>query len=96
MKIGMEYGYRETDRLDGYDPYSKQQICSELVTHSYKKSFFTDGRVRGFHLPGRKRDRGGDFANDRIVPDTLDRVFQAVSACFGAAVCVSSYRHGPV
>ena len=33
-----EYGYRETDRLDGYDPYSNSKSCSELVTHSYKKS----------------------------------------------------------
>ena len=34
------WGYRETDPLDGYDPYSNSKSCSELVTHSYKKSFF--------------------------------------------------------
>lgn len=34
------WGYRETDELDGYDPYSNSKSCSELVTHSYKKSFF--------------------------------------------------------
>ena len=39
-----EYGYRETDRLDGYDPYSNSKSCSELVTHSYKKSFFAEGQ----------------------------------------------------
>ena len=39
-----EYGYRESDPLDGYDPYSNSKSCSELVTHSYKQSFFTDGR----------------------------------------------------
>ena len=39
-----EYGYRECDPLDGYDPYSNSKSCSELVTHSYKKSFFEDGR----------------------------------------------------
>ena len=39
-----EYGYRETDPLDGYDPYSNSKSCSELVTHSYKKSFFQGGR----------------------------------------------------
>ena len=38
-----EYGYREVDRLDGYDPYSNSKSCSELVTHSYRKSFFADG-----------------------------------------------------
>ena len=34
------WGYRETDELDGCDPYSNSKSCSELVTHSYKKSFF--------------------------------------------------------
>ena len=39
-----EYGYRECDPLDGYDPYSNSKSCSELVTHSYQKAFFGDGR----------------------------------------------------
>lgn len=34
-----EYGYRECDNLDGYDPYSNSKSCSELVTHSYKNPF---------------------------------------------------------
>ena len=37
-----EWGYRETDYLDGFDPYSNSKSCSELVTSSYKNSFFTD------------------------------------------------------
>lgn len=37
-----EYGYRECDPLDGYDPYSNSKSCSELVTHSYQKSFFQE------------------------------------------------------
>ena len=41
-----EYGYRECDPLDGYDPYSNSKSCSELVTHSYAKSFFADGHCR--------------------------------------------------
>ena len=66
-----EYGYRENDRLDGYDPYSNSKSCSELVTHSYKKSFFADGccaisTSRAGNVIG-----GGDFANDRIVPDCM-------------------------
>lgn len=66
-----EYGYRENDRLDGYDPYSNSKSCSELVTHSYKKSFFGDGgcgisTCRAGNVIG-----GGDFANDRIVPDSV-------------------------
>lgn len=65
------WGYRETDPLDGYDPYSNSKSCSELVTHSYKKSFF-DGRnmavstARAGNVIG-----GGDFAKDRIIPDCV-------------------------
>lgn len=40
-----EYGYRECDPLDGYDPYSNSKSCSELVTHSYQKSFLVTGGV---------------------------------------------------
>ena len=66
-----EYGYRETDRLDGYDPYSNSKSCSELVTHSYKKSFFAERQCvistcRAGNVIG-----GGDFANDRILPDCV-------------------------
>lgn len=44
-----EFGYRENDRLDGYDPYSNSKSCSELVTHSYKQSFFRTAAVPSLH-----------------------------------------------
>ena len=66
-----EYGYRENDRLDGYDPYSNSKSCSELVTHSYKKSFFEDGRCAISTCRAGNVIGGGDFANDRIIPDCV-------------------------
>ena len=69
------WGYRENEELDGYDPYSNSKSCSELVTHSYKRSFFTDkdgkaiipiSTARAGNVIG-----GGDFANDRIIPDCI-------------------------
>lgn len=66
-----EYGYRENDRLDGYDPYSNSKSCSELVTHSYKKSFFADGHCAISTCRAGNVIGGGDFANDRIVPDCV-------------------------
>ena len=65
------WGYRENEPLDGYDPYSNSKSCSELITHSYKSSFFTDGRpaistARAGNVIG-----GGDFARDRILPDCV-------------------------
>jgi len=64
------WGYRENEPLDGYDPYSNSKSCSELVTHSYKNSFFTDrvavSTARAGNVIG-----GGDFAKDRIIPDCV-------------------------
>lgn len=66
-----EWGYRENEPLDGYDPYSNSKSCSELVTHSYKNSFFTDGRVAVSTARAGNVIGGGDFANDRIIPDCI-------------------------
>lgn len=66
-----EYGYRETDPLDGYDPYSNSKSCSELVTHSYAKSFFGNGRCAISTSRAGNVIGGGDFANDRIIPDCV-------------------------
>lgn len=66
-----EWGYRENEPLDGYDPYSNSKSCSELVTHSYKNSFFTNSRVAVSTTRAGNVIGGGDFANDRIIPDCI-------------------------
>ena len=66
-----EWGYRENDPLDGYDPYSNSKSCSELVTHSYEKSFFGDGRCAISTARAGNVIGGGDFAADRIIPDCV-------------------------
>ena len=66
-----EWGYRENEPLDGYDPYSNSKSCSELVTHSYKNSFFTDDRVAVSTARAGNVIGGGDFAKDRIIPDCV-------------------------
>ena len=66
-----EWGYRENEPLDGYDPYSNSKSCSELVTHAYKNSFFKDDRVAVSTARAGNVIGGGDFANDRIIPDCI-------------------------
>ncbi len=66
--------FTEDMPLDGYDPYSNSKSCSELVTHSYKKSFFIDGRVAVSTSRAGNVIGGGDFANDRIIPDCVRAV----------------------
>lgn len=65
------WGYRESEPLDGFDPYSNSKSCSELVTHSYKNSFFADGHVAISTARAGNVIGGGDFANDRIIPDCV-------------------------
>lgn len=66
-----EWGYRENEPLDGYDPYSNSKSCSELVTHSYIHSFYCDMDVAVSTARAGNVIGGGDFANDRIVPDCV-------------------------
>ena len=66
-----EWGYREIDALDGFDPYSNSKSCSELVTSSYKKSFFNDIDIAISTCRAGNVIGGGDFAKDRIIPDCV-------------------------
>lgn len=66
-----DWGYREIDVLDGYDPYSNSKSCSELVTHSYKKSFLNEQQIAVSTARAGNVIGGGDFARDRIIPDCV-------------------------
>lgn len=66
-----EWGYREIDELDGVDPYSNSKSCSELVTHSYKQSFFEKRNISISTARAGNVIGGGDFAKDRIIPDCI-------------------------
>ena len=66
-----EWGYREDEPLDGYDPYSNSKSCSELVTHSYINSFYCNMKVAVSTARAGNVIGGGDFANDRIIPDCV-------------------------
>jgi CDP-glucose 4,6-dehydratase len=65
------WGYREEEELNGYDPYSNSKSCSELVTSSYKNSFFMDREIAITTARAGNVIGGGDFANDRIIPDCV-------------------------
>ena len=73
------WGYRENEPLDGFDPYSNSKSCSELVTHSYLNSFFSNSGIAISTARAGNVIGGGDFANDRIIPDCV-RAVQAGTA----------------
>lgn len=65
------WGYRETDRLNGFDPYSNSKSCSELITDSYRKSFLTEKGLAVSTARAGNVIGGGDFSADRIIPDCV-------------------------
>lgn len=88
-----EWGYRENEPLDGYDPYSNSKSCSELVTHSYKNSFFADDRVAISTARAGNVIGGGDFANDRIIPDCIRAAIQNEDIIVRNPFSTRPYQH---
>jgi CDP-glucose 4,6-dehydratase len=66
-----EWGYREVDRLGGHDPYSNSKACAELVSASVRDSFFSKSGTRMATVRAGNVIGGGDWAEDRIVPDFM-------------------------
>jgi CDP-glucose 4,6-dehydratase len=70
--LNWHYAYRETDRLGGYDPYSSSKAAAEIVTDSWRNSFFKDSQhIRIASARAGNVIGGGDWAQDRIVPDMI-------------------------
>ncbi len=87
-----EWGYRENDHLDGYDPYSNSKSCSELVTHCYKSCFF-NGKVAVSTARAGNVIGGGDFANDRIIPDCIREAVKGENIVVRNPFSTRPYQH---
>lgn len=63
------YGYREDDSLGGFDPYSSSKAATELALSAWRRSFYRDHPVRFASARAGNVIGGGDWAEDRIIPD---------------------------
>ena len=88
-----QWGYRENEELNGYDPYSNSKSCSELVTSSYKNSFFNDANVAISTCRAGNVIGGGDFANDRIIPDCIRAVSKGEEIVVRNPFSTRPYQH---
>ena len=61
------YLFIESDKLCGYDPYANSKSCSELVTYSYKNSFFSDNVISISTARAGNVIGGGDYSENRII-----------------------------
>ena len=88
-----DHAFKEEEPLDGFDPYSNSKSCSELVTHSYKKSFFSNGEcaistARAGNVLG-----GGDFSVDRIIPDCVRAALSGQDVIVRNPYSTRPYQH---
>lgn len=88
-----EWGYRENEELNGYDPYSNSKSCSELVTSSYLKSFFQDSDTAITTCRAGNVIGGGDFAADRIIPDCIRAVEKGEKIIVRNMFSTRPYQH---
>ena len=88
-----EWGYRENENLNGYDPHSNSKSCSELVTSCYKKSFFEDMDVRVSTVRAGNVIGGGDFSKDRIIPDCVKAVTHGEKIIVRNPYSIRPYQH---
>ncbi len=87
------WGYRETDTLDGYDPYSNSKSCSELVTHSYKRSFFDAMGIPVSTARAGNVIGGGDFARDRIISDCIRAAMAGEKILVRSPYSIRPFQH---
>jgi len=90
-----EQGYREVDPLGGHDPYAASKACAELVAGAYRRSFFEGSgsplalaTVRAGNVIG-----GGDWAEDRLVPDAIRALRKSNSLIVRNPQAVRPWQH---
>lgn len=88
-----DWGYRENEELNGYDPYSNSKSCSELVTGSYKNSFLGEMNIAVSTARAGNVIGGGDFANDRIIPDCIRAVAEKKEIIVRNPYSIRPYEH---
>jgi CDP-glucose 4,6-dehydratase len=72
------WGYRENEPMGGYDPYSNSKGCAELITSSYRQSYFSSPSSTNKVASARAGNviGGGDWSEDRLIPDAI-KAFEA-------------------
>lgn len=93
------WGYRESEPMGGYDPYSNSKGCSELVTSSYRNSFFNPKDYGTKHYVALASARagnvigGGDWANDRLIPDIVRSIVEGGAVSIRSPHAIRPWQH---
>lgn len=93
-----DWGYRENEPLGGFDPYSNSKGCSELVTSAYRLSYFNpqDYAQHGVAIASARAGNvigGGDWADDRLVPDIIRAIMARTSVQIRNPFAIRPWQH---
>lgn len=87
------YGYREDDPLGGNDPYSASKAAAELVVNAWRHSFFATSDIKVASVRAGNVIGGGDWALDRIVPDSVRALQKGVPICVRNPAATRPWQH---
>ena len=92
------WGYRENEPMGGYDPYSNSKGCAELVTTSYRNSFFNPNEYdrHGVAIASARAGNvigGGDWAGDRLIPDFIRAISQNKKVIIRSPYAIRPWQH---
>ena len=85
-------GYREDEPMGGYDMYSSSKGCVEIMSSSYRRSFLKDGYAMATARAGNVIG-GGDWAEDRLIPDCIRAINKGVDIEIRNPVAVRPWQH---
>jgi CDP-glucose 4,6-dehydratase len=92
------WGYRENEPMGGYDPYSNSKGCSELVTSSYRNSYFNPAKYaeHGVAVASARAGNvigGGDWADDRLIPDFIRAISKGDQVKIRSPYAIRPWQH---
>jgi CDP-glucose 4,6-dehydratase len=87
------WGYKETDPLGGYDPYSSSKACSEIISESYRQSFFSSKGVLMATARAGNVIGGGDWSDNRIIPDAIRSFSQGRPLIVRSPLSIRPWQH---
>lgn len=92
------WGYRENEPMGGYDPYSNSKGCSELVTSSFRNSFFNPKthNEHGVAVASARAGNvigGGDWADDRLIPDFIRAITSGQEVKIRSPYAIRPWQH---
>ena len=92
------WGYRENEPMGGYDPYSNSKGCSELVTSSYRNSYFNPSKYseHGVAVASARAGNvigGGDWADDRLIPDFIRAISKGEEVKIRSPYAIRPWQH---